>query len=79
MPIYEYICPSCDQRFELRRSFSESDEAAPCPGCHASARKLLSLFTAFSKGAEGDFGSISGMGSSCNTCSAPSCSTCGLG
>ncbi|MFH1486148.1 MAG: zinc ribbon domain-containing protein [Chloroflexota bacterium] len=79
MPIYEYSCPNCDCKFELRRSFSQSDEATTCPSCHASAKKLLSRFAAFSKGADGDFSPISGMGSSCGTCSATSCGTCGAG
>jgi len=79
MPIYEYLCPNCDCKFELRRSFSQSDEAASCPSCQAEAKKLLSQFTAFSKGEWGDTSPISGMGSACGTCSATSCSTCGLG
>ena len=79
MPIYEYYCPNCSCKFELRRSFSQSNEAASCPGCQANAERLLSRFTAFSKGADGDLGSISGMDSGCGTCSAASCTTCGLG
>ncbi|MBE9501791.1 MAG: zinc ribbon domain-containing protein [Chloroflexi bacterium] len=76
MPIYEYSCPNCNQKFELRRSFSQADEAALCPSCHVTAKKLLSSFTAFSKSAEGEFSSI---GSDiCSTCSATSCSTCNL-
>jgi len=79
MPIYEYFCPKCSCKFELRRSFSQSDEAASCPGCQATGEKLLSRFTAFSKGAGGDFSPISGAGSGCGTCAAPSCSTSGMG
>ncbi|MDY6917683.1 MAG: zinc ribbon domain-containing protein [Chloroflexota bacterium] len=79
MPIYEYVCPKCDLRFELRRSFSEADEATLCPSCNSAARKLLSKFCATSKGSDGDLSSIAGMGSSCGTCSATDCSTCNLG
>jgi len=79
MPIYEYLCPKCSCKFELRRSFSQSDEAAFCPGCQATGEKLLSCFTAFSKGAEGDFSPISGAGSGCGPCSATSCGSCGMG
>jgi len=79
MPIYEYLCSNCNCKFELRRSFSQSDEAATCPSCNASARKLLSRFTAFSKGAGGEFSPISGAGSGCGTCAATSCASCGLG
>ncbi|MCK4964917.1 MAG: zinc ribbon domain-containing protein [Dehalococcoidia bacterium] len=77
MPIYEYICPSCNARFELRRPFSEAGEAVSCPKCQASARKLFSSFAAFSKGAEGESSSI--MGDTCSTCPATSCATCDMG
>ncbi|MGB2854928.1 MAG: FmdB family zinc ribbon protein [Dehalococcoidia bacterium] len=73
------MCPSCNCRFELRRSFSETDEAAFCPACNTTARKLLSAFSASSKSADGESSSIPGMGSSCSTCSATSCATCNLG
>ena len=76
MPIYEYCCPSCNQKFELRRSFSQADEAARCPTCDVVAKKLFSSFAAFSKGAEGEPTSIGS--SACSTCAATSCSTCNL-
>lgn len=75
MPIYEYLCPSCNSKFELRRSFSQADEAASCPSCHAIAKKLFSLFAAFSKSAEGESTSIGGS-DICSTCPATSCATC---
>jgi putative FmdB family regulatory protein len=76
MPIYEYICSSCNLKFELRRSFSQADEAALCPSCHATAKKLLSSFIAFSKGAEGESSPIGG--SACSGCAASSCASCNL-
>ena len=44
MPIYEYVCPKCNLKFELRRSFSEASEYASCPHCHTSAKRVLSTF-----------------------------------
>jgi len=43
MPIYEYRCPSCDERFEeLVRS---SGPAVACPSCGtADVERLLSVF-----------------------------------
>jgi putative FmdB family regulatory protein len=43
MPIYEYRCPSCEERFEeLVRS---SDPAVACPSCGtADVERLLSVF-----------------------------------
>ncbi|NMB75950.1 MAG: zinc ribbon domain-containing protein [Myxococcales bacterium] len=33
MPLYEYRCPACGERFELLRSASERDDEAQCPRC----------------------------------------------
>ncbi len=35
MPIYEYLCDSCGNKFEklIRRSEAESAAAAACPAC----------------------------------------------
>lgn len=45
MPIYEYECPECGERFELRRSIADSDSETECPKCGAKeARRVLSLF-----------------------------------
>jgi putative FmdB family regulatory protein len=43
MPIYEYRCPACDERFEeLTRN---PDVAVACPSCgEAHAERLLSVF-----------------------------------
>lgn len=74
MPIYEYVCSSCNCRFELRRPFSEATEDASCPECDAPARKLFSSFAALSKGDSGGFTSIGS--DACSTCSAMSCDSC---
>ena len=41
MPLYEYECDACGDRFELIRRFSDPPVAA-CPACGGSVRKLLS-------------------------------------
>jgi putative FmdB family regulatory protein len=43
MPIYEYVCAGCEQRFEkLVRRF---DEVVSCPSCASAAvEKQLSVF-----------------------------------
>lgn len=43
MPVYEYRCPTCDDRFDLLRSFSQADEPAICPAGHVVAERLVSL------------------------------------
>lgn len=41
MPLYEYVCNKCNERFELMKSFND---VAPvkCPKCGTEAKKLIS-------------------------------------
>lgn len=75
MPIYEYVCPQCNARFELLRPASRSNDSASCPRCATAAGRTLSTFCAVSKDGEGAVSTVGG--SSCNGCSGLSCSTCG--
>lgn len=49
MPTYEYECPVCSCRFELRRSFSDSSPAK-CPKCQKESRRLFSPVPIIFKG-----------------------------
>ena len=40
MPIYQYACPTCKHKFELKRSFHDDCEVA-CPICNNGAKKLF--------------------------------------
>ena len=42
MPLYDFKCPTCDERFEMRRSFEEYDEPVTCPNGHEGARRVIS-------------------------------------
>ena len=53
MPTYEYRCRTCETRFELRRPMAESDAPAECPGGHAGAVRLLSVFAAVGSASAG--------------------------
>lgn len=45
MPIYEYVCEKCGNRFEKLQK-SAACEDASCPGCGAAdAKKQLSSFS----------------------------------
>ena len=33
MPIYEYICKDCNNKFEAVRSFSQADDPIKCSSC----------------------------------------------
>ncbi|WP_298438724.1 zinc ribbon domain-containing protein [Geobacter sp.] len=41
MPLYEYQCTRCDNRFELRQKFSD-EPARECPSCGGAVQKLIS-------------------------------------
>ena len=44
MPLYEFKCAECDERFEVRRPMSEASDPVDCPNGHVGARRLLSVF-----------------------------------
>ncbi len=37
MPVYEYICDTCQGNFEIRRSFDDAG-TPPCPTCNGTGR-----------------------------------------
>lgn len=76
MPIYEYVCPRCDYKFELLRPFSPSAKTAPCPHCQQIAERILSVFACFSVDERGLSSPVGG--NSCASCEAASCDTCGI-
>lgn len=41
MPLYEYQCKGCGNRFELRQKFSDAP-ASECPACGGEVEKLIS-------------------------------------
>ncbi len=77
MPIYEYVCPDCDLKFELLRPFSKASDGASCPGCHNHAERVMSACAVFSKSEDGFAAPLSGS-NACASCGAASCDTCHL-
>jgi putative FmdB family regulatory protein len=49
MPIYQYQCPKCNFRFDLRQNFSD-DAAGDCPQCQTRARRLFTPVPIIFKG-----------------------------
>ena len=45
MPLYEYDCPVCRDRFERLKPMSDG-EAAECPACGTVSKRVLSLMAA---------------------------------
>lgn len=55
MPIYEYYCKDCRNKFELLTTYTESEVNIECSKCHGSnVRKLFSVF-ARTRGGGSDF------------------------
>ena len=63
MPIYEYVCPSCELKFEMLRPMSRANEKAACPECKKEAERVLSTFACCSVSGSGETTPIAGSGS----------------
>ena len=73
MPIYEYVCSTCQTKFEVMRPMSQADTPAPCAHCHSrKTKRAMSLFSASSGGKP-----VSGSASKSGGCSGGSCGGCG--
>ncbi|MFO8100940.1 MAG: zinc ribbon domain-containing protein [Dehalococcoidia bacterium] len=54
MPMYEYECNECGEKFEMRRGFSDSDEDITCPKCGVqNVKRAMSLFASGGGGGGG--------------------------
>ncbi len=76
MPIYEYVCRNCNNKFELMRPFSRAQEMADCAKCHSQAERIMSSCFAMTSGENGITHKVDGNGSSCSSCSSGNCSSC---
>jgi putative FmdB family regulatory protein len=76
MPIYEYECCKCSEKFE--RLVFRSDETVSCPKCESGdVQKVLSVFGFKSGGDKGAASSRMGSGGSgCASCHSSNCSSC---
>jgi len=54
MPIYEYQCQQCGERFEVRQSIGEDGSRLNCPKCKAGnpERLFSSFFSRSTSGSE---------------------------
>jgi putative FmdB family regulatory protein len=80
MPIYEYRCESCSEKFEVLTRFAERDALQVCPACESTRTRVLVSSFAFAGGADSlesmDLGSGESTGGGC--CGG-SCGSCGSG
>jgi len=49
MPIYQYQCPKCNLKFELKQRFSDKS-VVDCPKCQNGAQRLFSPVPVIFKG-----------------------------
>jgi len=76
MPIYEYQCVDCNNRFEYLVMGGRGPEA--CPGCQGKKiKKQMSACGFLSKNGRGETVSASAGASACSGCAATSCAGCG--
>jgi putative FmdB family regulatory protein len=78
MPIYEYRCESCSEKFEVLTRFAERDTGQSCPACESTKTRVLVSSFAVAGGSEAssalDFGTAQGGG-----CCGGACGSCGSG
>jgi putative FmdB family regulatory protein len=68
MPIYEYICQECDEKFSLLQSVHVSEKETSCPKCASKkVKKLLSTFSYSASSLSDLTSSLSGKGVSGGT------------
>jgi putative FmdB family regulatory protein len=72
MPIYEYRCRACGERFE--KIVMGASARPACPACES--RKVERLPSAFGIGGGGKAASSASGGGGCSGCKRGSCSTC---
>lgn len=49
MPLYEYECRECKEKFEVIQSIRDDESTVRCPKCNADKpKRLLSLFSSAS-------------------------------
>jgi putative FmdB family regulatory protein len=46
MPIYEYMCLECNEKFALLQSLYPAEDDTECPKCHSTdVKKVISSFS----------------------------------
>jgi putative FmdB family regulatory protein len=79
MPIYEYRCESCSEKFDVLTRFAERDEAQICPACESTKTRVLVSSFAFAGAGDSDSSLDFGSGQSAGGCCGGSCGSCGSG
>ena len=72
VPVYEYLCRTCDTRFDARRSMENAGSPIDCPDGHDDTVRMLSVFASVGRSSASAspapspaFGSGGGCGAGC--------------
>ncbi len=76
MPIYEYICEDCHQKFESMRPFSQADAPISCTNCK-STHTHRTVSKCFAKSDSTGTNYSVNVGGGCSGCSGGNCGHCG--
>jgi putative FmdB family regulatory protein len=72
MPIYEYVCLDCGEKFDALRSMAQADAPIGCRACEGEhTSRTISVFAAVSEGrvvAGSNGGGCADAAGSCSTC-----------
>ena len=80
MPIYEYRCESCSEKFEVLTRFAERDALQVCPACESTRTRVLVSSFAFAGGGDSlESMDLGGGESTGGGCCGGSCGSCGSG
>jgi putative FmdB family regulatory protein len=77
MPIYEYRCESCSEKFDVLTRFAERDTAQMCPACESTKTRVMVSSFAFAGAGESSQSLDFGSGESSGGCCGGSCGSCG--
>ncbi len=75
MPLYEYVCTTCDHKFDRLQSMGGVD--TECPRCDQPTKRVISLFSAFTTGDDGELNYVPSTGGGC-ACSAGGACGCSM-
>ena len=65
MPVYEYYCRTCNDKFEMLRPMKTAEDTANCPSGHKGAARTVSVFAAIGRNEAGEMTSMGGSGGGC--------------
>ena len=81
MPMYDFYCADCRERFELLTSYAASAGGVSCPTCQGSrVRKLFSVFATGGRASDSgasDYGAESDGGAYGGGCACGGACSCG--